>query len=211
VGSLVTRERSLRKLLLGDWHPQLREPLDWARLSFAVAGVGFLLAGSLEPGLRLIFTFFVVMVVERLRVPRWADALFMFGVGLAAWGDAANLFGKVDKWDNIVHFVFPMSAVPVLYVLNVRLGLLPELAAVDRPRQRFALVLFAVMVGLSLGALYEIYEYVAYHWLSADIVIGYADTIFDLTQDALGALLGGALLWVWAANNWPTERHATRR
>ena len=94
----------------------------------------------------------------------------------------------------------------MLYVLFVRLGLLPELAEVNQPRRRLALVLFAVMAGVSAGAFYEIYEYVIYNWLSADIEIGYADTIWDLTLDGVGALLGGALLMAWAATNWPTER-----
>jgi len=35
--------RRLRWLLLGDWHPLLRDPLDLLRLSFAVSSVAFLL------------------------------------------------------------------------------------------------------------------------------------------------------------------------
>ena len=203
---LSRRERMVRKALLGDWRPLLRDPLDAARLSFVVAGVLYLLAGKADSAFALLLAFVVLMVAWRLRLPRVFDALFIVGVGLSAWGNAAGLFDRIDKWDNLVHFIFPMSAVPVLYVLNVRLGLLPELAEVKQPRHRLALVVFAVMAGVSAGAFYEIYEYVINNWLGADIEIGYADTIWDLTLDGAGALLGGTVLMSWAATNWPTVR-----
>jgi uncharacterized membrane protein YjdF len=65
---------------------------------------------------------------------------------------------------------------------------------------------FAVMSGLSIGALYEIYEFVAVHWLGADLAIGYTDTINDLLLDTVGALAGGLLLMLWSAAQLPTGR-----
>ena len=129
-------------------------------------------------------------------------------MALQAWGNAAGLFENLDRWDNLVHFFLPFSSVPVLYVLTVRLGLLPDLADVREPRQRLGLVIFAVMAGLSIGALYEVYEYVANRWLGLDIAIGYSDTIYDLTLDASGSILGGTVLMLWARARWPTERQA---
>jgi hypothetical protein len=73
-------------------------------------------------------------------------------------------------------------------------------------RQRLGLVVFAILMGLSIGALYEVYEYVANQWLGAEIAIGYSDTIFDLTLDAAGSFAGGVLLMLWAAARLPTER-----
>lgn len=196
----------LRKAVFGDWTPILRDPLDLLRLSFAAASIAFFLAGSIEYGVRLAGTFLLLVVAQRLRLPRLFDLLFIIGMGLQAWGNAGRLFEDIDWWDNLVHFVIPMTSIPVLYVLNVRLGLLPELAAVHEPRQRFGLVVFAMLSGLSIGALYEVYEYVANRWLGADIAIGYADTIFDLTLDAVGAAAGGVLLMMWAASHWSSER-----
>jgi hypothetical protein len=202
----VRDKRVVRKLLLGDWHPLLRDPLDLARLSFAIAAVLFLLAGKSDAAFALTLGFAVLVVAQRLNVPRRFDALFIFGVGLSTWGNAANLFDAIDKYDNFVHFIFPMSSVPVLYVLNLRLGVVRDISEETDFRHRVGLVVFAAMAGLSLGALYEVYEYVIYNWLDADIEIGYADTIWDMTLDTGGALLGGLLLWVWASQRWPTER-----
>jgi hypothetical protein len=70
-------------------------------------------------------------------------------------------------------------------------------------RQRLGLVVFAILMGLSIGSLYEVYEYVANQWLGAEIAIGYSDTIFDLTLDAAGSFAGGVL---WAAARLPTGR-----
>jgi hypothetical protein len=198
--------RLLRKAVLGDWHPLLRDPLDLLRLSFAVAAVGFLLAGSLEYAVRLAGTFLLLMLAQRLRMPRLFDLLFIIGMMLQAWGNALRLFENVDWWDNLVHLSVPFSSVPALYVLSLRLGLLPDISEATQPRHRLGLVLFAMMSGLSIGALYEIYEYVAVHWLDAGLAIGYSDTIFDLTLDAAGSFAGGLLLMLWATARWGTER-----
>jgi hypothetical protein len=200
------RRRRLRKAIFGDWTPLLRDPLDLLRLSFAAAAVVFFLAGSLEYAVRLAGTFLLLVAAQRLRLPRLFDLLFIIGMGLQAWGNAGGLFESIDWWDNLVHFVIPATSVPVLYVLSWRLGLLPDMAEEQRPRQRFGLVVFAIMSGLSIGALYEIYEYVAVHWLDASLAIGYSDTIFDLTLDTAGSLAGGLLLMFWSAQNWPTGR-----
>jgi hypothetical protein len=196
----------LRKAVFGDWHPLLRDPLDLMRLSFAGAAVVFFFAGSLEYAVRMTGTFLLLVVAQRLRMPRLFDLLFIVGMGLQAWGNALRLFEDVDWWDNLVHFAVPFSSVPVLYVLLVRLGLLPEIAEERHPRHRLGLVVFAMLSGLSIGALYEIYEYVAVHWLDASLAIGYSDTIFDLTLDAAGSFAGGLLLMLWAAAQGGTER-----
>ena len=202
------RQRLLRRVLFGDWHPYLRDPLDLLRLSFAAAAVVFFLAGSLEYAVRMAITFVALVAAQRLRMPRLFDLLFIIGMGLQAWGNAAGLFDDIDWWDNLVHLVLPASSVPVLYVLNWRLGLLPEMAAARRPRQRLGLVVFAMLNGLSAAALYEIYEYVAVNWLDGPQEIGYSDTIFDLTLGVGGAFGGGLLLLLWSAERWPTGREA---
>ena len=199
---------ALRKLVLGDWHPLLRDPLDLLRLSFAAAAAAFALAGSVEYSVRLAGTFLLVAFAQRLRMPRLFDLLFIAGMWLQAWGNALRLFENIDWWDNLVHLVVPFSSVPVLYVLLLRLGLLHH--GIDEEGHpighRIGLVVFAMAFGLSIGTVYEIYEYVANRWLDAPIEIGYADTISDLALDAIGSLAGGLLLMRWASARWSTER-----
>ena len=198
----------LRKAMFGDWHPLLRDPLDLLRLSFALAAVAFGLAGSYEYSIRLAGTFLLVVAAQRLRLPRLFDLLFIVGMWLQAWGNALRLFENIDWWDNLVHLVVPFSSVPVLYVLLLRLGLLHHrMTDAGHPmRHHIGLAIFAVSTGLSIGAVYEVYEYVANRWLDAPIAIGYADTIFDLTLDAVGSLAGGLLLMRWASARRGTER-----
>jgi hypothetical protein len=196
----------LRRLIFGDWYPLLRDPLDLLRLSFAVAAMIFLLAGSYEYAVRLGATFVLLAIAQQLKMPRLFDFLFILGMALQAWGNAGRLFEDIDWWDNLVHFVIPAVSVPVLYVTQVRLGLLPEMAEARKPRQRLGMVVFAVTTGLSIGALYEVYEYVANMWLGADIAIGYADTIFDLALDTAGAFAGGLFLMLWSVERWGSRR-----
>ena len=208
VSPRARRWRVLRKALFGDWHPLLRDPLDLLRLSFVVASVAFGLAGSFEYSVRLAGTFLLVVAAQRLRLPRLFDLLFIVGMWLQAWGNALRLFENIYWWDNLVHLVVPFSSVPVLYVLLVRLGLLHhEIVEQGHPlRHNLGLAIFAVAMGLSIGAIYEVYEYVAVNWLDAPLAIGYSDTIFDLTLDTVGALAGGLLLMLWAAGRRGTER-----
>jgi hypothetical protein len=196
----------LRRLIFGDWYPLLRDPLDLLRLSFLAAAVAFLLAGSYEYAFRLGATFVLLAIAQQLKMPRLFDFLFILGMALQAWGNAGRLFEDIDWWDNLVHLVIPAVSVPVLYVTQVRLGLLPEMADARKPRQRLGMVVFAMTTGLSIGALYEVYEYVANKWLGADIAIGYADTIFDLALDAAGAFAGGLFLMLWSAERWGSRR-----
>jgi hypothetical protein len=79
----------------------------------------------------------------------------------------------------------------------------PPIHVLEQAAASLSLVVFAILMGLSIGALYEVYEYVANQWLGAEIAIGYSDTIFDLTLDAAGSFAGGVL---WAAARLPTGR-----
>ena len=76
-----------RALVLGDWHPLVRDPLDLMRLSFAGAAIAFLLGGSLEYAIRLAFTFLVLVGAQRLQrhsriADRWRFARALLQVGV---------------------------------------------------------------------------------------------------------------------------------
>ena len=195
-----------RALVLGDWHPLLRDPLDVMRSSFAGAAIAFLLGGELEYAIRLAFTFLVLVVAQRLQLPRRFDLLFIVAMALQAWGNALRLFEDVYWWDNLVHLVLPLASVPVLYVLLLRLGMVNDLGDERHRRHRIGFAIFAIGMGLSIGALYEIYEYVIHNYLHADIAIGYADTVDDLALDTAGSLIGGAFLMLSSRLGWSTVR-----
>jgi hypothetical protein len=61
---------------------------------------------------------------------------------------------------------------------------------------------------MALETFNEIWEYVAVNWLGLNLQIGYSDTIHDMALGVIGSLAGAVLIWVWAAERWPTERKA---
>lgn len=214
------RWRWLRRMLFGDWTPVLRDPLDLIRLSFAVASLGFLLTGHLAIAWHMFVDFLIVVAVKRLDVPRLFDLLFILGWATQSWGNAAGLFnlnhctniqlGRANHvclgYDNFVHLVIPLTSIGPVYVLGLRLGVLPDVSKETTWLPRFGTVLFAVLGVMSIEYLNEIWEYIAVNWLGLGLQIGYSDTIHDMALGVAGSAAGGVLLWVWAARRWPTQR-----
>jgi hypothetical protein len=212
--------RWLRHLMFGDWHPRMRDPLDLMRLSFAVAAVGFLVAGEGSKAFHLFLNFLILVAAQRLNMPRRFDLLFILGWGTQALGNAVGAFdlnycthvrvGRDNNvclgYDNFVHFVIPLSSIAPVYTLGLRLGVLPDISEETSWRQRFGTVLFAALGVMAIETLNEIWEYVAVNWLGLNLQIGYSDTIHDMALGVVGSLAGGVIIWVWAANRWPTER-----
>jgi hypothetical protein len=215
-----SRIRWLRKLLFGDWTPVLRDPLDLLRLSFAVASAGFLVTGHPAIAWHMFVDFLIVVAAGRLNMPRLFDLLFVLGWATQSWGNAAGLFdlnkctniqlGKSNHlclgYDNFVHLVIPLTSIAPIYVLGLRLGVLPDISQETTWRPRLGTVLFAVLGVMAIEYVNEIWEYIAVNWLGLNLQIGYSDTIHDLALGVAGSVLGGVLLWVWAANRWPTQR-----
>ncbi len=142
-----------------------------------------------------------------LALPRLFDLGFVIGMSLQAFGNAAGLFNSFRYYDLLVHFALPLACAPCLYITLARLDVVPDLAG-GQARQHHLLGIFIVTfaLGFSLGALYEIYEWLAVHWLGAGLAVGYDDTISDLVDDALASLLGGVFLILWATRGWATTR-----
>lgn len=90
-----------------------------------------------------------------------------------------------------------------LYLLLVRVQLVPEL--VDRQVRRRALVLITFALGATLAVLWEFYEWLRYHGQGAPLV-GYNDTILDLLMGCIGILVAGVGLAWWATAGWDTRR-----
>jgi len=159
-------------------------------------------------------------VVESDQKGRGYELLFVLGWATQSWGNAAGLFdlnqcthirlGKSNHvclgYDNFVHFLIPLTSIGPIYVLGLRLGVLPDISKETTGRRRLGTVLFAVLGVMAIEYVNEIWEYIAVNWLNLNLQIGYSDTIHDLALGILGSVAGGVLLWVWAARLWTTER-----
>lgn len=185
----------------------LTDPLDLMRLALLVGGIAALVAGPREQGVRLVLTFGIVLVPRALHVPRPFDLAFLLGMYFQAWGNLFGAFDHVYGYDKVVHFVLPTSLSALLYLMLVRYGLAPGFADQRGLHQRAGTLIVTAAFGLAFGGgLYELYEWFANTVLGANLYTTYGDTIGDLVDDTLGALVGGLLVSVWVARNWTTTR-----
>jgi hypothetical protein len=147
---------------------------DWLA---AAALAGFLLA-----------SFLFVRLASTL--PNLFDLLFMLAALINAGGWAWDLFNKPGPYDEIAHFytIFAIT-LAVGYVLY---GSLMEGLA----EHRVLLVVIIASLGIALGALWEVAEWLADFVTPKQIVSGLTDTITDIMLDSGGAILA-ALLNLW--------------
>ena len=61
-------------------------------------------------------------------------------------------------------------------------------------------------LGISVGALWEIYEWRSDVWFGTALSEGNDDTNGDLVRDTLGSIVGAGLLVVWARFGWGSVR-----
>jgi hypothetical protein len=123
-----------------------------------------------------------------------------------AWGNVLGAFEHVYAYDKLVHFILPAAMSALLYFVALRFRVLPDLQEESGIRQRLGILLVTLCMGVTLGAVYEVYEYVVDNSFGAGLNISYGDTIADLVDDAAGSLIGGALLVVWDTYGWGTRR-----
>lgn len=112
-------------------------------------------------------------------------------VGLAAAANAAgylmDLWERFGWYDDVVHFyaTFALTLVLALYLYG------PVLTGARR--STLPLVLVIASVGLAIGALWELAEWMYDWYVPGDVILGKPDTMGDLALDAAGAFLAAAL------------------
>ena len=193
------------RLLLGDWGPIVRDPLDVLRLTFLVGAIIAALLGDIDAAVRLGGTFLIVLFARWLELPRLFDLGVIVGMALQAFGNVGGLFESFRYYDLVVHFANPLAIAPCVYILLARQEVVPDLADATG-RHQLGIFIVTFCIGFSIGATYEVYEWVADHWFGANLQVGYADTIADLTDDALASAVGGLFLVLWAQRGWGTMR-----
>lgn len=199
-----------RQLLLGDWTAIVRDWSDVVRGAY-LAGAVYAFAEGLDGhGVRLLVTFLAALIPRVLNTPRPFDLFFTVTIGLQAWGNLAGLFHNGDLFDRLDHAMSTLGLAPLFYLWFVRLGLLRHTGG-RRPRsQHVGLVVIGMCIGLSVGALYEIYEYVAVHDFGASNFVSESDTVMDLVMDTIGSFTGSLVLLAWVVWGWGTERRVQR-
>ena len=114
-----------------------------------------------------------------------AWGLLAAGLAASGAGSVLNLYGEIFWYDEVVHGYnfFALSLVVAVYAYG------PVLTGADR--HGILLVLVIVGLGLALGALWEIAEWVYDQFVRPNAILPKTDTIVDLMVDTAGAVTAG--------------------
>jgi hypothetical protein len=195
-----------RRLLLGDWHPWLRDPIDVLRGLLVVGAAAFALAGDGRGALLLGGAAAVAWAVRPVLLPRVYDLALVLALTLQAWGEALGLYDSLAWFDNVVHFSLPFFGAPTLYIVLARLDVVPDPKDETDLRHYVGIAIVTFALGVALGGLWEIAEWAADNTLGSSLQLDNDDTVGDLIADSLGALCGSALLVCWARWGWGSVR-----
>ena len=195
-----------RRLVLGDWTPVVRDGIDVLRLLMLGGAVAYAVAG--RPGAAsLLAALGAVTVVARVvDLPRVYDLCLTAGMALQGFGETFGLYDQFVRFDDLVHFTLPMLTAPVVYIALARLDVVPDPRDETHLQHYVGIAVVTAALGISIGALWEIYEWRSDAWLGTALSEGNDDTNGDLVRDTLGSLVGAALLVAWARFGWGSVR-----
>lgn len=157
-------------------------------ISIVVAGVGWGLLSALS-----FVSAVVVMLVPRLLGlrPRF-DIAFGAVILASMWSSVLGVYITTRWWDLPMHFLTNGLCAALLYIVLVRLEIVADARTLPRPMLSAAVVTTAL--GLSLGALWEFFEWFGHTFIDGEIYVGYVDSLGDLFWGGLGALLAGCCM-----------------
>jgi hypothetical protein len=206
VGRGVRLRVDVRRLVLGDWTPVVRDGIDVLRLVILGGAVVYALGG--RPGAAaLLAALGLITVVARLvNLPRVYDLSVTAGMALQGFGETFGLYDEFVHFDDLVHFTLPMLTAPVVYIALARLDVVPDPRDETHLQHYVGIAIVTGALGISVGALWEIYEWRSDAWFGTALSEGNDDTNGDLVRDTLGSIVGAGLLVVWARFGWGSVR-----
>jgi uncharacterized membrane protein HdeD (DUF308 family) len=197
-----------RRLVYGDWSWLVRDGLDLLRFAFIAGTIVFAVEGK-STAVALTAGAAVLLISRVIDMPRWFDFGLIVAMTLIAYGTALSLYGGWFYYDKIVHGLSPIGYVPVLYIVLVRLGVVPDpgRAIQERRVARISgIFIVTLALGIAVGGVYESIEWFEDKFLGGHFVGGLWDTETDLLCDEGGSLVGATFLTVWALRGWTSRR-----
>jgi hypothetical protein len=196
----------MRRLILGDWTPLVRDGIDVLRILLLLSAIVAVASGEFGAGGLLAALGVLTLVARLVELPRLYDLAFTLGIVLQGFGE---VLGAYDRWawfDTAVHVALPFLVAPVVYIGLARLEVVPDPHDRTGAARDAGLVVVTFALGLAVGALWEIAEWTADAALGTRLQESNTDTIRDLGADSVGALLGAALLALWTRYSWGSVR-----
>jgi hypothetical protein len=124
------------------------------------------------------------------KLPTLFDMLFVIAALINAGGWAWDLYNKPGPYDEIAHF-YTMFAITLAAGFLLYAELMESFSG-----HPVLLVIIIASLGIALGALWEVTEWLADFFTPKQIVSGLTDTITDIMLDSGGAILASLLnLW----------------
>lgn len=203
--------RRTRRLLLGDWGRVIRDPLDLLRLVFLAGALVFAAQGDATGAFNLMLAFAVLVAARLADLPRLYDLGLIAALALTQGGEALGLYDTWAGYDRVVHFLVPLVASQVVYLCLARLEVLPDPRQKTLRRHEAGMFVVTFALGLSVGALWEVFEWVSDGVFGSDLSQGNVDTVGDLIADSAGSLAGGGLMVLWAERGWGSVRRVPGR
>ena len=195
-----------RKLVMGDWSPVVRDPLDLLRLVFAAGAITFAAAGDAAGAFNLGLAFAVLVAARLANLPRLYDLAAIVALMFTQGGEALGLYDAVEWYDRVVHVVVPLLASQIIYLCLARIEVMPDPSQETLPRHELGMLIAVFALGLAVGALWEIFEWSSDGVFGSELSEGNTDTVGDLIADACGSLAGGALMVLWSKRGWGSVR-----
>lgn len=175
-----------------------------AAISIIVAGVGW---GPLSAVSFVSAT--AVMLAPRLLGLRPSfDIAFGVAVFVSTWSSVLGIYLTTRWWDLPMHFLTNGLFAALVYILLVRLQVVADHRSLPSPT--LSAVVVNTTIGLSLGVLWEFFEWFGHTFIDGEIYVGYVDSLGDLLWGGLGSLLAGfAMTYFMAESRAPADRIAT--
>ena len=196
----------VRRLLLGDWGPVVRDALDLLRLSLALGALFHAVAGDIPGALVLAASALAGLVARVVNLPRLYDLAFMLALSLQGWGEAVGLYDRLTWFDEVVHLVLPFLVAPVLYIALARLDVVPDPRDETQRTHYVGLAIVTFAVGGAAGAVWEVMEWASDGVFGTNLQESNSDTVTDLLLDLTGSLAGALLLVLWTVKSWGSVR-----
>jgi uncharacterized membrane protein YjdF len=193
-----------QKLFLGDWTRVVRDPLDVLRLIFIACAIAWGVTG--HPVTGLVAASLVLLLARLASLPRFYDFSLIVVITLVSWGEVLGVYDSFRYYDNVVHTTVPLLLTGVVYVLLMRLDVLPELRDLERLSQRIGFFLIVLMLGMAIGAAWEIVEWTLDSTTGSNLATSVTDTATDLIWDTIGAAGSATILVLWSIGNHSLTR-----
>lgn len=162
----------------------------------------------LEVPLRFLGMFVLLMLTRSIGMPRPFEAAFASLLLISGWCSALSWYFEHHWIDIPIHFALTGATAAMLYFALARQDLLPKPEDPLVRTRGEADVLIVTLLGGTVSVVWEIYEWVAERTLPSRILVGYDDSIGDMTNGLLGSVVAGYLVsrWVRAGHRLHAEK-----